>query len=1124
MNKGQFRILISALILLIGAFVYGGYLKWSLDLDRYCDQIEEDLKEREKEVKLFFEDKEFHNRQINNGPKLLLIQESDFTYLKKLGESNYSLSIYREDSLVFWTNNQAFPDPGEIARISPERNSKLVQLKNGFYEQISQTFRDTEGPYSILALIPIRDQFEISSDYLRPYFAAGKDIPLNLKIQQEASAYPVLGDRGTPLFYLSADGPVIHQRQLILQLWLFFIGFIVLGAFIHKYATYLKKTKGALIANITFLGAVFGVRILTIIFGFTEYFQSLTIFAPTFQTILSNSLGDLLINIFLLLWVMFFFYRHTEKRNYDHLSDKQRFWLTVLNYASITFGVIFTTFVFKTLVLQTTISYDFTNVFNLDRYSLLSIIGVIFLLAALLLYSYGIMQTIKALGFDAKKRMTILLGVMAVMWPLSNAFDLLFHPFFMLLIPIAFIFLFDLTIDHQNETFKWFVFWLIALAGFASVLLFKYNAYKDRFVRLQYAKELADLRDTLAESSFVKLNDDILLDVDLTHQTLKPFPFKVKKEDIENQINKYYSGDSYLFYNYDFKASVFDKYNEAAIENQTASYSILEEEFSRGIPVSKNNIRYVSSNPGQNKYILKSSIPIRGNQDNIAQVFLEFERNKRVASKVYSELLVDKQYKNLQNLDRYEYAVYRNRRRVDYEGKLYGPLLKLENLPPAGQNKEFIDNNRSDFLYNAPNGTVVLIGKERESVIEWISLFSYIFGLLIILSVIFTILNTIFPLVPNGPNFRGAENSSLANRIQLSIIALIVASFIIIGMVTAWFFRTNSEDYHEQRLERKTKSVLADAEHELELLVNSSDTLNDLKAIVQPLSKIHRMDVNLYNLQGKLVHSSEKDIFEKGIISPIMPSLAFQALTNSNLAQFFMENERVGQLPFKASYVPLKNKEKILGYLGLPYYDKQRELNSKVPSFMSTLINAYVFLLMLATGVAFRVAKSITQPLDKLGDTLKKVRLDGTNKPLEWKSRDELGALINEYNGMIKELEKSANALAQTEREGAWREMAKQVAHEIKNPLTPMRLSIQYLGMAYKSNPDNIKETLERVTNTMLGQIDNLTQIANEFSNFAKMPRAQNRTFILNDLIGNVFNLFKDGIEIVFHKQLGLVL
>jgi len=115
---------------------------------------------------------------------------------------------------------------------------------------------------------------------------------------------------------------------------------------------------------------------------------------------------------------------------------------------------------------------------------------------------------------------------------------------------------------------------------------------------------------------------------------------------------------------------------------------------------------------------------------------------------------------------------------------------------------------------------------------------------------------------------------------------------------------------------------------------------------------------------------------------------------------------------------------------------------------------------------------------------------------------------------MIQKLEDSAEQLSQSAQEGAWREMAKQVAHEIKNPLTPMKLSIQYLQHAFKSNPDDIEPLLKRVSKTMIEQIDNLASIATEFSNFAKMPRAENQQTILNDLVGSVFDLFsKEGID-----------
>lgn len=171
------------------------------------------------------------------------------------------------------------------------------------------------------------------------------------------------------------------------------------------------------------------------------------------------------------------------------------------------------------------------------------------------------------------------------------------------------------------------------------------------------------------------------------------------------------------------------------------------------------------------------------------------------------------------------------------------------------------------------------------------------------------------------------------------------------------------------------------------------------------------------------------------------------------------------------------------------------------------LIKIYVFLL-LATGVlAIAVANSITRPIVRVGKNLKNLTL-GKNEAIEWHSSDEIGELISEYNQMIQKLEESTEKLKQSERESAWREMAKQVAHEIKNPLTPMKLSIQYLQHTVKSNPEEAQAMLQRVTHTMIEQIDGLARIATEFSNFAKMPKPENETFTLNDVVQSVFDLF----------------
>ena len=188
-------------------------------------------------------------------------------------------------------------------------------------------------------------------------------------------------------------------------------------------------------------------------------------------------------------------------------------------------------------------------------------------------------------------------------------------------------------------------------------------------------------------------------------------------------------------------------------------------------------------------------------------------------------------------------------------------------------------------------------------------------------------------------------------------------------------------------------------------------------------------------------------------------------------------------------------------------------------NFIDTLITFYAFLLLMTGVLAIVMANSITKPIVQVGEKLSHLQL-GHNERLEWKSQDEIGELIAEYNRMIEKLAANTEKFKQSERESAWREMAKQVAHEIKNPLTPMKLSIQYLMHTAKANPKEVESMLQRVSQTMVEQIDGLTRIATEFSNFAKMPKPDNAVFVLNDAVQSVFNLFSDNPDATMHLQL----
>lgn len=176
--------------------------------------------------------------------------------------------------------------------------------------------------------------------------------------------------------------------------------------------------------------------------------------------------------------------------------------------------------------------------------------------------------------------------------------------------------------------------------------------------------------------------------------------------------------------------------------------------------------------------------------------------------------------------------------------------------------------------------------------------------------------------------------------------------------------------------------------------------------------------------------------------------------------------------------------------------------------FWENLLNVYVFLLLITAAIGILVANRIADPLVRMVEKLKGTNLNA-NEPLQWDSDDEIGQLVNAYNNMIGQLEESARKLKQSEREGAWREMAKQVAHEIKNPLTPMKLHLQHLKRVFDTDPEQAKPMMDKVSKTLIEQIDGLSRIASEFSNFAKMPEAVNATFVLNNLLDSVHELFQ---------------
>tara|TARA_R110002096_G_scaffold386418_2_gene580320 strand:- start:22794 stop:24194 length:1401 start_codon:yes stop_codon:yes gene_type:complete len=340
------------------------------------------------------------------------------------------------------------------------------------------------------------------------------------------------------------------------------------------------------------------------------------------------------------------------------------------------------------------------------------------------------------------------------------------------------------------------------------------------------------------------------------------------------------------------------------------------------------------------------------------------------------------------------------------------------------------------------------------------------------------------------------------------MLLMILLSFIVTGLIYFRHFQNENEIYHEERLKRKETAVNEAINYFLrdQKISEHTDSIVSLfDDKICELADINRLDINIYSLKGKLLIGSNPELFHLGLIPDTLPPHIMNQL--SHKGDQLVVDRRVDTLRYLVSYDYVRNaEEKEVAIVNLPYFDNDNVIVEEQKSFLIQLSQIFLALFIISGLIAYLLSNYITSSLIAIGQKLKETRINDY-KPLKWKYNDEIGALVKQYNKMLTELEESAANLAKQQREEAWKEMAKQVAHEIKNPLTPMRLNVQYLEKSLKTEePEKLKE----FTQGMISQIDTLTNIASAFSSFARMPDAKMEEVEAKDIILQSTLLFTD--------------
>lgn len=1057
----------------------------------------------------------FFNSAVKNKLLLKALAEGHETspLVETAENKGINLYFYQNDSLVHWTSNNVLPLATE--EYAPTGTS-CVKLRNGWYQMMK--WNDTVNHQTLIGLVPVKYQYPFENKFLKNDFALGLTIPHNVEIsaQQIQGSIPVKKLNGDFLFSLYQAGEERADDVNVILLIAQVLFLLIIGYYINLIAARLVKSNGFLIAFIMLIVLLVSIRSIMVCFDLPSEFNQLELFNPKYyaSSLLTGSLGDLIIDTILLAWVVVFWIKYKPRQLSDtYQSFASWFYLS----AAFVFSGLFT-WVFKSLVMDSVISFEVYNILNLTVYSLL---GVVCLSVILILHFLVTKEAVLALRLAGIKNwhtfvFCLIAATVYCLFAVGSGFYQVI--FFSAVWTIFFVFTLGAILRADGTFSVSNLILYVSLYGILSTYLTE-NLYerRERNQRKFFASRLVTDRDFVAEYMFGDISQRIDSDVVVRSFFANPLPSK-KREITARLSSLYLSG---YFNKYDLKVYTYTGDGKQLVNRDTLSLNAIEQ-LLKADSVHPQSLHYITDTTQNYSYL--AFFNLKADSVSGGTLVLQLLPKIYYGQNVYPELLLGENITTMAENNRYDYGIYKRDKLIMQHGNFpYTYYWNKDYKFDEGAFKFIDEGDWEHIIYHFTNNMKVVVTETQEGLFEPVATFSYLFSFYFLMAV-FTLLLVRFFEMNNAAKAKILSGFSVSfrARINYSMLSMIIVSFIIIGFITIDFFSHQYNNFYNDRLVRKGKVIHASLEYFVQQNENAHDDLSadpvnsKLNFEIARLAEINEIDINMYDKEGNLIVASQPAVYDKGLVSKKMNPDAFFDLNETKAAQFVTQ-ESIGGLSYQAIYAPIRNDHgEAIAYLGMPYFERSKNISDDVSSFLVALMNVYVFLLICAAILAYFISNSITRPLTIISEKLRILNLNKKNEPIEWKSKDEIGVLIGEYNKMITELEQSAQKLARGERESAWREMAKQIAHEIKNPLTPMKLSIQYLQRAIDAGDPNIEELAKKVTRTLDEQIENLSSIATAFASFAKMPKANNEIINLNDLLKSIAELFnRDGNTIV---------
>ncbi|WP_028296424.1 sensor histidine kinase [Olivibacter sitiensis] len=1086
-------------------------------LEAQAKKLQNRLHVKEREVHKLLHDEQVYKRleQIEND--LDFQRELITNYTNK---KNIYFLVYQDHRLKFWSSDLIVYD----SDLGIEEGSYLIDSDNGYYEAIKLT----KGNVAVIGLIPIKSKYNINNVFLSTEFVPdlSKSNNLDVASYQDREVYYLRNFEGKYLFSVKMNPKNTTYLKTDLELYLWIATAILTLLLVIMLCAQIAK-KGYFKLSVLLLFAVlFLFRFVDLKYKLLESQFSSEIFNPKYYATdeVFPSLGAFMLNILFVYCFVIYVYSHREqivskRRNYTFFGKGVSFAICAI---VLFLALHASTNLFEGLVHNSNISFDLSNILRLDWFSWIGVISLCVVGHILFLLLDIMLNVVANLGIT-RKEFFLLLSICVL--PLFVV-ELVYYQFdFSMFICLVIIVLRSYHLFGGQKP---------ALANMLVILLlYSVICYikKSKFIHdkdvenMQLALQRIEYADDInAIPLFIKTEKEIAEDPILIDYFANIERYN--SQLVNDYVRKTYFSGYLSKYEFGLFVQPSDVSRDSVTQRRLDEYRRQVE--LGAIKVSDNFYR---SDKGFGLLHYFAVIPVKGeDEDDVGILIIDLSNRLYEEYVHFPPVLAEGNYDDRNDFQNKSLAIYKKGELVNQVGSetfdMFQPFEQLELF-------HFVLKETGDRLqvaYRMEPDVVLVLSQKKLGVWEQLASLSFLFLCFLVFALIVLARKILFSnLALYELNWTSLKRWIIisynrilySTRIKAIFIIGILFTLLVMGSITYVGISNQHRILSDMGATKSVKRVVSTLQEAIvqdKALVLSENE----ERMIHAVAKSSDIDVNIYGLNGKLLFSTQQKIYDLGFLSNYMDPYAYLNM-NSYERNDFLQTESISLLHYRAVYAPIKDaNDYTVAYLGLPDYLSESRINERIGFLLNTLINVYALVIVVLGLVAVYLARGVTYPLMLVQRSLSKTDIVKNNEPISWHRNDEIGALVKAYNQMIMALKDSASRLAQSERESAWREMAKQVAHEIKNPLTPLKLGVQLLERAWREGDPDFDRKFDRFSKSFIEQIDSLAFIASEFSNFAKMPEGKMQEVDICDVLETAIDVYRNNpaVEIFFSIDL----